>query len=405
MIIRKSNYGDTMVDEITCPDCGHPVQSNNRYCEHCGVDLAVAAVLAEQQITIPVQIPEGAPIAPEILVPRIGDYMIERGLLTTQDLQQALDYQTKRAKAGNSILLGQALLELGLTNQEVLDQVITTQILELQNALNEVNRSLKQRVEERTIELQKALERLAELNHLKSNFIANISHELRTPLTHIKGYLDILSDGGLGPLTKSQLDALSIIKRAETRLEQLIEDLIQFSLASRGELSLTLQDSHMDKLVRNSADRSKQKAKTRNITLNITLPDYGLPVRVDEDKIGWVLFQLLDNAIKFTPEGGHVEVRATLENGIVTTSVIDTGIGIPADRIPEIFEPFHQLDGSTTRHYAGTGLGMAMVRRIIEAHGSQIKVQSIVDRGSHFAFSLPVIYASNKSEISPDENQ
>jgi signal transduction histidine kinase len=138
--------------------------------------------------------------------------------------------------------------------------------------------------------------------------------------------------------------------------------------------------------------------------LNIALPDYGLPVRVDEDKIGWVLFQLLDNAIKFTPEGGHVEVRATLENGIVTTSVIDTGIGIPADRIPEIFEPFHQLDGSTTRHYAGTGLGMAMVRRIIEAHGSQIKVQSIVDRGSHFAFSLPVIQASNKSEISPDEN-
>jgi signal transduction histidine kinase len=393
-----------MVDEITCPDCGHPIHSDKRYCDHCGVDLAVAAVLAEQKITIPVKLPEGAPIAPEILVPRIGDYMIERGLLKTEDLHHALDYQAERAKTGNSILLGQALLELGLINQEVLDQVITTQILELQTALNEANRSLKQRVEERTTELQKALERLAELNHLKSNFIANISHELRTPLTHIKGYLDILSEGGLGPLTKSQSEALDVIKRAETRLEKLIEDLIQFSLASRGELSLTLQNSQMDKLIRVSVDRSRQKANTRDITLKVILPDNRLPVHVDEDKIGWVLFQLLDNAIKFTPQGGRVEVRAILENGIVTTSIIDTGIGIPSERIPEIFESFHQLDGSMTRRYSGTGLGMAMVRRIIEAHGSQIKVQSIVDRGSHFYFSLPVRQASNKSEISFDEN-
>jgi signal transduction histidine kinase len=393
-----------MVDVITCPDCGQPVLPNNRYCEHCGVDLAVAAVLAEQQITIPVKIPEGGPIAPEILVPRIGEYMIERGLLKPEDLQLALDYQNERTQAGNSVLLGQALLELGLTNREVLDQVITTQILELQTALSSANQSLKQRVEERTIELQKALERLSELNHLKSNFIANISHELRTPLTHVKGYLDILSDGGLGPLNDAQSEALQVIKRAETRLEQLIEDLIQFSLASRGELSLTLQDSEMNKLIRMCADRSNQKAKTKNIKLDVTLPDYALPIYMDEDKIGWVIFQLVDNAIKFTPEGGRVAVRASLENGIVTTSVIDTGIGIPTERIAEIFEPFHQLDGSTTRRYAGTGLGMAMVRRIVEAHGSQIKVQSVVGRGSRFAFSLPTIQTSKKTEIPPDES-
>jgi len=389
-----------MADGITCPDCGQLVQSNKRYCEHCGVDLAVAAVLAEQQITIPVKLPEGAPIAPEILVPRIGDYMIERGLIKTQDLQHALDYQKKRSETGDSILLGQALLELGLTNREVLDQVITTQILELQYALNEANRSLKQRVEERTIELQSALERLAELNHLKSNFIANISHELRTPLTHIKGYLDILCDNGLGPLTNAQSEALDVIKRAEIRLEQLIEDLIQFSLASRGQLSLALQVSEMDKLIRISADRSQQKAKNKNIDLNVNLPDYALPVRVDEDKIGWVLFQLLDNAIKFTPVGGQINIQASLEDGIVTASVFDTGIGIPVERIPEIFEPFHQLDGTTTRRYSGTGLGMAMVRQIIEAHGSQIKVRSIVNQGTHFAFSLPSVQDSEKMDIS-----
>jgi signal transduction histidine kinase len=373
------------------------VLPQNRYCEHCGVDLAVAAVLAEQELEIPARVPDGVPIAPEILVPRIGDYLIERGLLTPEELQRALHHQKQQAAAGQTILLGQALLELNLISRETLDQVITSQILELQTALSEANRSLKQRVEERTQELRKALERLSELSHLKSNFIANISHELRTPLTHIKGYLDILADGGLGQLNEAQTEAITVLRRSENRLETLIEDLLQFSLASKGEFGLNLKDIEINKLVQITADRSKYKARSKNIALDILLPEHTLLVHVDEDKIGWVLLQLLDNAIKFTPSGGHVAIQAVLENSFITVAVADSGIGIPQNRIKEIFEPFHQLDGSATRRYAGTGLGLAMVHRIIEAHGSQVKVESTPGQGSLFSFNLPPIQPAQEA--------
>ena len=382
-----------MGSEISCPSCARPVTALSRYCEHCGVDLAVAAVLAEQSVIVPGKIPNGVPIAPELLVPRIGDYMIEQGFMTQEDLQRALAYQKEQTAAGNSILLGQAFLELGIVEREILDQVITSQILKLQKALSESNQQLQRRVEERTQELQRALERLSELNQLKSNFIANISHELRTPLTHIKGYLDILGDGGLGPLTEAQIEAIGVLNRAELRLERLIEDLIQFSLASRGEVSLNQKNSDIGKLIQISVDRSMHKAQSQNIQLSSMIqPELPL-VLIDEDKIGWVLIQLLDNALKFTPKGGRVAIKANLTNGVVSISVLDTGIGIPDNKIAEIFEPFHQLDGDATRRYAGTGLGLAMVRRIIEAHGSQIKVQSAVGKGSRFEFSLPALQA------------
>jgi signal transduction histidine kinase len=367
-----------------------PIDPQARYCEHCGVDLALAAVELERKMTTPAFFPgDGGPLAPEILVPRVGEVMIERGLLEPKELQRALQYQQEQAKAGRSLLLGQALLELGLINRETLDTVITMQILQLQTALSDANRQLEHRVHARTQDLQRALDRLAELNQLKSNFIANISHELRTPLTHIKGYLDILSDGGLGPLTNSQADVIEVLKRAEGRLERLIEDLIQFSLVSRGEVSLSISTIHLGKIIKIMADRCIHKAKTAGITLSATTRRDLPLVNADEDKLGWVIYQLLDNALKFTPQGGRILAEATSLDGLVTIAVTDTGIGIPAEKLPEIFEPFHQLDGSSTRRFGGTGLGLAMARRIVEAHGSQIRVKSVVGRGSRFEFSLP----------------
>jgi signal transduction histidine kinase len=378
-----------MVNVISCPRCSLPVDPQARFCDHCGVDLALAAAMAEQSVINPAQIPPGVQLAPEILVPRMGETMIEMGLLGEEQLQEALNYQKSRAQTGASILIGQALLELGFTNRETLDEVITTQILQLQLALSESNRRLEQRVQARTKDLQDALDRLAELNQLKSNFIANISHELRTPLTHMKGYLDLLSAEALGPLSPTQANALKILLRSESKMERLIEDLILFSLASRGEMTLSVEMVPIIELIRAAVVGSKQKANAKGVTLETNLPE-GLPeLKIDQEKISWVLIQLLDNAIKFTPEGGIVQVKSWHESGIVHLTVEDTGIGIPADRVGEVFESFHQLDGSATRRFGGTGLGLTLVSRILDAHNARIRVESQVNKGSIFEITFP----------------
>ncbi|HET6821975.1 MAG TPA: histidine kinase dimerization/phospho-acceptor domain-containing protein, partial [Anaerolineales bacterium] len=173
-------------------------------------------------------------LTPEMLVPRMGEYLIQKGLISAESLQNALNYQQEEIAKGNSILLGQALLDLKLLERADLDQAVTEQIIQLRSALQAANRTLERRVEERTAELQKALERVSELSQLKANFVSNISHELRTPLTHIKGYVELLVTESLGSITDEQRHALQVSQQSTGRLEALIEDLILFSLASRG---------------------------------------------------------------------------------------------------------------------------------------------------------------------------
>jgi len=152
-----------MIASIPCPNCEQAVDPQARFCEFCGVDLAVAALIAERQVSRPVLTAKNIPIVPEILVPRLGDYLIEKGIIAQVDLDRALELQKQRTESGKQILLGQMLLELNLITSEILDQVITEQILHLQTALRQSNQLLEQRVEERTRDLQHALEKLEEL--------------------------------------------------------------------------------------------------------------------------------------------------------------------------------------------------------------------------------------------------
>ncbi len=378
-----------MSSQIHCPQCGQPTESSLRTCEKCGVVLAIAAVLAEREI-LPHRIDGSLAVTPEILVPRLGEYLIEKGKLTRPNLERALDYQKKKSRSGKTLLLGQALRELELITAEELDQAITEQILNLQVALRRSNQELEARVRERTIELERALEMLGELNQLKANFIANVSHELRTPLTHIKGYLGVMATGELGPISVDQADALRVMQQAEARLERLIEDLIQFALISRGQLTLSLSHANIAEMVENVVNQVQQKANLAGINLETDISE-GLPLAVcDNDKIAWVIGHLLDNACKFTPRGGRVKLEVDQSDKFVKIAVTDTGIGIPAHRMPEIFEPFHQLDGSSTRQFSGTGLGLALSQRILTAHGTQIEVQSQEEKGSRFEFLLPL---------------
>jgi signal transduction histidine kinase len=283
------------------------------------------------------------------------------------------------------------LLELKLIDRETLDQVITEQILQLHSALQQSNLRLEKRVQERTQELQSALNKLAELNQLKSNFISNVSHELRTPLTHIKGYLDLMNDGCLGDLSDEQGVALDVMRRSEARLEELIDKMIQFSLEATGQFTLQIKPTNYADVIQQALKQARIKAASRPVVLKVDLTSDPCTVRVDHEKIQWVVMELVDNAIKFTPPGGCVTIELEQQAGEAVLQVKDNGIGISPERLSEIFEPYHQLDGSSTRRYAGIGLGLALVKKIVEAHGSKVDVSSESGKGTSIIFRLPVV--------------
>jgi signal transduction histidine kinase len=334
------------------------------------------------------------PLTPEVLVPRLGEHLVRTGQISEADLQKALAFQKDRQKGGERCLLGEALIMLNLLTRRQIDHAVTEQIIQLRTALEDANRLLEHRVEERTAELQEALRKLSELNQMKANFVANISHELRTPLTHVKGYLELLTTGSLGPLSDEQKNALQISQRATGRLESLIDSLILFSLAARGEMTLRLKPVDLNKVASEIINYSQPKARDRNVELNFTIqPDIPF-VQADEEKISWVILQLIDNAIKFTPSGGQVNLSITKESDtFLMVTVTDTGIGIPSTRLDEVFEAFHQLDASSTRRYSGTGLGLALVKEIVSAHASKVNIKSVEGQGSTFSFPLLAVIA------------
>ncbi len=327
-------------------------------------------------------------LSPEMLVPRLGDALIEKGIISQQDLQVALQKQEELRARGKHARLGQVLNDMSLVNQRTLDSVIAEQILKLRAALEEANTQLEQRVIERTAQLQDALQRLSELNQAKSNFVANISHELRTPLTHLKGYLELLLNEDLGEVNENQAKALQTMFRASERLNRLIEDLILFSMAERGDIVVRKAVINLAAVGMTCVNRLTPKAVEKGIALDFICPSNSILVEADEEKITWVIAQLLDNASKFTEKGGRIILGVAPETEVARISVSDDGIGIPPERFSEIFEPFHQLDGTSTRKYGGTGLGLTLARKIIEAHGSLIHVSSEVGKGSNFEFLL-----------------
>jgi signal transduction histidine kinase len=347
-----------------------------------------------------------AALTPEVLVPRLGDYLVEKKLITQETLQRALQTQKQMQTNGHQApLLGELLIEMGALQSEELDQAITEQILQLRTALQEANQKLELRVQQRTRELEKAMQKLAELNQLKSNFVSNISHELLTPLTHIRGYLELMQNGDAGPVNEDQMHFINVMLNSSNRLEKLIQDLISFSASEHGQMRLQYQPIYVFDLCNAAIEKMRGKALEKSIEL-IFEDSAILPfIEGDQEKLLWVLMQFIDNAIKFSEDEGKVILKAKVEDDVkkVRFSIIDNGIGIPAERIQEIFEPFHQLDSSSTRKAGGTGLGLALAQKIIEAHDSILEVKSEVGKGSIFSFTIKCVVDPIFSPLSEEE--
>jgi PAS domain S-box-containing protein len=232
---------------------------------------------------------------------------------------------------------------------------------------------------------------LARATRLKDEFMANMSHELRTPLNAILGLSEALQEEVYGPLTDKQRKSITTIEQSGKHLLELINDILDLSKIESGKMELQVAPISLEYLCDSSLTFVKQQAHQKKIKISSKIAEGLGNIEIDERRIRQVLINLLSNAVKFTPEGGEVwvEVEAYPQDEIIQFRVIDTGIGIAPENLDKLFKPFVQLDSSLSRRYAGTGLGLALVRRVVELHGGSISLESELGKGSRFTITLP----------------
>jgi two-component system, NtrC family, sensor kinase len=256
-------------------------------------------------------------------------------------------------------------------------------------SLQESYAELEQKVEERTRELAEKSRQLEVVSKHKSDFLANMSHELRTPLNAIVGFSQVLREKLFGEVNDKQEEYLDDILSSANHLLALINDILDLSKVEAGQVELELSTFSLSEAVERGVIMVRERAMKNGVELTLE-PDPGVDlVEGDERRIRQVIFNLLSNAVKFTPEGGHVGVSTAAENGEIRVAVADTGPGIAPEDKERIFEEFQQTDiGAEQRE--GTGLGLALSKRLVELHGGKIWVESAVGKGSTFVFTLPV---------------
>lgn len=296
---------------------------------------------------------------------------------------------------------GEAVRDAVAAISEVLSVIVQTgyarhltsqiHIAAIQDAYNELT--------EKNRRLADSVEKLKDLDKLKSSFLATVSHELRTPLTSVIGYSEMLLEGLAGELGKEQREYIKTILEKGDHLLQIINEILDVSKIESGSVNLSSERFDMADLVRQVADAMMPQARQKEVSLTYSTAT-GLPSLVaDRPKVRQVLLNLVSNAIKFTAAGGAVALTAqssTLEIGAarlpcVVVEVRDSGIGIPAEAREKIFEAFYQVDSSSTREYGGTGLGLSIVKHFVEAHGGRAWVEDPTEQpGSIFVVKLPL---------------
>ncbi len=235
--------------------------------------------------------------------------------------------------------------------------------------------------------LRDANRRLSDLDRMKSNFISIASHELRTPLTIVQGYASFLR-AQASPSTSTELD---MVLKGAGKLQAVIDQMTNLSYLNATTGDLVKEEFVLQRVLQDVCQEWQSLAETASLTLQVKFPQAPIYINGDVKRITLAMNNLLNNAVKFTPEGGHIEVAIAMHTGRVSVSVSDTGIGIPRDELTRIFDGFYQVEDHLVRHHEGLGLGLAIAKEVVTLHGGRIWAESIEGRGSRLIFTLPVV--------------
>jgi signal transduction histidine kinase len=319
-------------------------------------------------------------VAVEAMKGGAQDYLL-KGAITRQSLQRAV------LNAIEKVTL----------QREVEER--TAELARANAALQAMYGDLEVLVRQRTAELSRAKQQAEEANRMKDEFLATLSHELRTPLNAMLGWAQVLRLGKLDPAASAR--ALETIERNARSQAQLIADLLDVSRIITGKLRLDLQPVELRRIIEAVLDSVRPAADAKGIRLQVALDPLASPVLGDADRLQQVVWNLLSNAIKFTPQEGSVEVRLRQTPTSAEMRVSDSGVGIRPDFLPYVFDRFRQAEGSITRSHGGLGLGLSIVRHLVELHGGTVEVQSEGEgKGAAFTVHLPV-RSSLSEEILP----
>ncbi|HRV44659.1 MAG TPA: ATP-binding protein, partial [Smithellaceae bacterium] len=231
--------------------------------------------------------------------------------------------------------------------------------------------------------------RLKKLERIRTDFVANVTHEIRTPLTAVIGYLETLQSGALEN-TEDARRFIDIILKQARRLNRLVEDLMTISKIELGEIHFRFEDVSLPDVIAGVLPLVEAKAQAKKIRIENGLPEKTPPVSADRDRLSQVFVNVLDNAVKFTPESGRVTIDAEEKDGYVVATIEDTGAGIPREEIQRLGERFYRVDKTRSRELGGTGLGLSIVKHLMLAHGGKMEIESQLGRGTKVSLFFPM---------------